>query len=97
MALDESEREELARGLGQGLGDRTDTLLMEHVSAVNELTRRVEALDHKVEALDHKVDLLKHELIAEIHRVGRNQLLGFATIMAVFNTSLLAVVALIRF
>ena len=64
---------------------------------VDVLTQRVDGLDQKVDHLDHKVELLRHELTAEIHRTGRNQTLGIASIMAVFNASLFAVAAWIRF
>lgn len=93
MTLDEPKERELAEGLEERLGSRMTELLMEHVASASQ----VEALDRKVDALDHKVDLLKYELTTEIHRVGRNQLLGFAAIMAIFNTGLFAVAAWVRF
>jgi transposase len=97
MALDEQKRQEMAKGLEQGLGPRTSELVMEHLTALGDLTAKVDALDKKVDALDHKVEILRHEMTAEIHRVGRNQTLGIAATMAIFNTGLFAVAAWIRF
>ena len=97
MTLDDRKQREMARGLEQGLGPRTAELVMERLVTLDELVAKMDGLDKKVDTLDHKVELLRHELMAEIHRTGRNQTLGIASIMAVFNASLFAVAAWIRF
>ena len=104
MALDERKQREMAKGLEQGLGGATAGLVMEHLVALGDLTatmdgldRKVDVLSQRVDALNHKVEILRHEMSAEIHRVGRNQTIGIAAIMAIFNTSLFAVAAWIRF
>lgn len=45
-------------------------------------------------ATKNDLQALKHELLAEIHRVARSQMLSFAAIMAVLNGSLAAVLTL---
>ena len=90
MALDERKRTELAENLERYVDPRTVELLMEALSAADLANL---ATKQDLQALDHKVDLVEQRLIAEMHRFGRNQLLGLAAVIAVFNTGLFAVQA----
>jgi hypothetical protein len=103
MALDERERSELAGYLEGRLDPSGIELLMKALKAPEwgELAAKEDlqslATREELHELDHKVDLVEQRLKAEMHRVARTQLLGFVSIVAIFNTGLFAVAAWIRF
>jgi hypothetical protein len=111
MSLDERKRTELARYLEGDLKPQAVELMIEAMSGpewrelatkqdLHALATRedlqVFATKQELQALDHKVDLVEQRLKAEIHKVGRNQLLGFASIVAIFNTAAFSAIALVR-
>jgi len=98
MAVDEEARRGIYEKIEASYGVKVAKDMMQHLpqGGADALARKDDlvALEQRLVA---QMEVLRHELIAEIHIAGRKHLMGFATIMAVFNASVFAALTFIRF
>lgn len=94
MAQHDPARERLHRRFEDVVGEPEATMLMDRLLTredVREVVRsEIQPLRSEIELARRDAEVREERLRAEIHRVGRNQLLGFAAIVAGMNTALAA-------